>query len=198
MLILASCTFTTYLISSITRLIGAGNFFKISRKLLSVSSSVNYREGTTVSNAVIALHVVLCVTYLIRYSFMLISSRGRFDLLHFLISGIVCDTVFSFAAVQFLYLVFTLRLHFMLLNSCLNEAVMPTVKSEGILPLQFHTVSNVLPERYSVISAVRDILYRHLMLCDIFELINTSCSVQVLALMGSKFVYATICLFSFV
>jgi hypothetical protein len=156
---------------------------------------VNYHEGTIVSNAVIALHVVLCVTHLIRYSFMLIGSNGQFDLLHFLISSIVCETVTSFAAVQFLYFVFTLRRHFMLLNSSLNEVVMSTVKLEGILPLKFHTVSDVLPERYSDISAVRDILYHHVMLCEILELIDSSYSLQVLALIGSKFVYATIFLY---
>jgi len=37
-------------------------------------------------------------------------------------------------------------------------------------------VSDVLPERYSVISGVRDILYRHVLLCDILELINSSYS----------------------
>jgi hypothetical protein len=72
---------------------------------------------------------------------------------------------------------------------------MSTVKSEGILPLKFLMVSDVLPERYSVISGVRDNLYHHLMLCDILELINSSYSLQVLALIGSKFVYATISLY---
>jgi hypothetical protein len=108
---------------------------------------------------------------------------------------VVCDTVTSFAALQFLYFVFTLRRHFMLLNSRLNEVVMSTVKSEGILSLKVRTVSDFLPERYSVISGVRDILYRHLMLCDILELVNSSYSLHVLALIGSKFVYATIYLY---
>jgi hypothetical protein len=62
------------------------------------------------------------------------------------------------------------------------------VKSDGILSLKFRTVSDVLPERYSIISGVRDILYHHSMLCDILETINSSYSVQVLALIGSKFV----------
>jgi hypothetical protein len=83
----------------------------------------------------------------------------------------------------------------MLLNSSLNEVVMSTAKSDGILSLKVRTVSDVLPERYSAISAVRDILYHHLMLCDTLELINSSYSLQVLALIGSKFVYATICLY---
>jgi len=83
----------------------------------------------------------------------------------------------------------------MLLNSILNEAVMSTVKSEGIPSTKVHTVSDVLPERYSVISGVRNILYRHVMLCDILELINSSYSIQVLVLIGSKFVYATVSLY---
>ena len=197
LLSMVSCIFSTYLVSAITRLIGMRNFFKISRKLLSVGSFVNYREGTVVSNGVIALHVVLFVTYLIRYCVEWIQCNYRFDLLYFIISGMVCETVTCFAAVQFLYLVFNLRRHFMLLNSSLNEAVMSTVKSEGILSLKVRTVSDVLPERYSVISGVRDILYRHVMLCDILELINSSYSLQVLALIGSKFVYATIFLYLF-
>jgi hypothetical protein len=194
LLILVSCIFTTYLVSTITRLVGQRNFFKISRKLLSVSSFVNYREGTIFSNAVIALHVVLFIIYLIRYSSEWIREY-RLDLLHFFISGLVCDTVTNFAAVQFLYFVFTLRRHFMLLNSRLNEAVMSTVKSEGIFSLKIRTVSDVLSEKSCFISVVRDILYRHVMLCDILELISSSYSLQVLALIGSKFVYATILLY---
>jgi hypothetical protein len=195
MLILVSCFFTTYLVSAITRLIGARNIFKISRKLLSVSSFVKYREGTVFSNAVIALHVVLLVTYLIRYSFQWTSRNSQLAVLHNYISGVVCDTVTSFATLQFLYFVFTLRRHFMLLNSSLNEVVVCTVKSEGVLSMKFRTVSDFLPESYSAISGVRDILYRHVMLCDILELINSSYSLQVLALIGLKFVYATVCLY---
>jgi hypothetical protein len=127
MSILASCIFTTYLVSAITHLIGQRNFFKISRKLLSVGSFVNCREGAVFSNAVIALHVVLFLTYVILYSILLISSNGRFDLLHFFISDLVGETVTSFSAVQFLYFVFTLRLIFMLLNSSLNEVLVSTV-----------------------------------------------------------------------
>jgi hypothetical protein len=156
---------------------------------------VNFREGTIFSYAVIALHVVLFVTYLIRYLSVWTSNKSRLDLLHSLISGLVCDTVTSFAALQFLYLVFTLRRHFTLLNSSLNEVVVSTVKSEGILSLKFRTVSDVLPERYSIISGVRDILCHHSMLCDILELINSSYSIQVLVLIGSKFVHATISLY---
>jgi hypothetical protein len=192
---LAICTLTTYLVSSITRLIGLSNFFKISRKLLSISSFVNYSEGTIFSYAVIALHGVLFVTYLIRYFFSWKSRNCQLHVLHFFVSGVVCDTVTSFAAVQFLYFVFTLHLHILLLNSNLNEVVMSTVKSEGILSLKVRTVSDFLPERYSAICAVRDILYRHLMLCDILELINSSYSIQVLALIVSKFLYATIGLY---
>jgi hypothetical protein len=68
MFIFVSCFFTRNLVSAITRLIGVRKFFKISQKLLSVGSFVNYHEGTTFSNAVIALHVVLFVRYLFRYS----------------------------------------------------------------------------------------------------------------------------------
>ena len=110
-------------------------------------------------------------------------------------SALVYDTVKSFAALQFLYFVFTLRLHFMLLNSNLNEVVVSTVKSERILSFKVRTVLDLLPERYFVTSRVRDILYRHVMLCDILDLINSSYALQVLALIGSKFVYATICLY---
>ena len=112
--------------------------------------------------------------------------------MHFFISGLICDTVTSFAALQFLYFVFTLRHHFMLLNTGLNEVVVSTVMSEDIVSLKVRRVSDFLPERYSVISSVRDILYRHVMLCDILELINSSYSLQVLALIWSNFVYATI------
>jgi hypothetical protein len=195
LLICVSCIFTTYLVSTITRLAGQRNFFKISRKLLSISSFVNYREGTIFSYAVIALHVVLFVNYLIRYSVACIHGNYQLDLLLFFMSCLACDTVTSFAAVQFLYFVFTLRLHFLLLNSSLNEVVMSTVKSEGIISLNVRTVSDVLPEKHSAISAVRDIQYRHVMLCDILELINYSYSLQVLVLIGSKFVYATVYLY---
>jgi len=195
LLTIVSCIFTTYLVCAITLLFGLRNFFKISRKLLSVSSFMNYRESTNFSNAVIALHVVLFVTYLIRYTVQWIHTNCRFNLLHFFISGIVCETVTSFAAVQFLYLVFTLRRLFVLLNLNLSKVVMSTVKSERILPLKVRTVTDFLPERYSVISAVRDILYHHVMLCDILGLINSSYSLQVLILIGSKFVYPTIFLY---
>jgi hypothetical protein len=190
-----ACILTTYLVSAITRLIGQRNFFKICRKLLSVGSVLNYRESTIFSNAVIALHVVLFISYLIRYLFEWTQHNYRLEFLFSAISRLVCDTVTSFAAVQFLYLVITLRRHFMLLNSSLNEVVMSTVKSEGILSLKVHTVSDFLPERYFVVSGVRDILYRHVMLCDILELINYSYSLQVLALIGSKFVYTTMFLY---
>ena len=193
--ILVTCIFTTYIISAITRLIGQRNFFKISRKLLSVSSSVNYREGTIFSNAVIALHVLSFVTYLIRYSVEWIQSNCQLSFLLFVTSALLCETVTSFAALQFLYFVFTLRRHFMLLNSSLNEDVFSTVKLEYTLPLRVGTVSDFLPERHSVIPGIRDTLYRHLLLYDIFGLINSSYSLQFLALIGSKFVYATICLY---
>ena len=195
LLIALSCTFTTYLVSATTRLIGQRNFFKISRKLLSVGSFVNYREGTVFSNAVIALHVVLFVFYVLPYSLECICNKCRLGFVHFFLSGLVCDIVTSFAALQFLYFVFTLRRHFMLLNSILNEVVMSTVKSECSPSLNVRTVSNFLSGRYSFISRVRDIVYRHVMLCDIFELINSSYSLQILAFIGSKFVYATICLY---
>ena len=196
MLIMVSCVFTTYLVSAITRLIGQRNFFKISCKLLSVGSSVNYREGTIFSNAVVALHVVLFVTYLIRYSLEWIRSDCRLDMVHFFISSLVCDTFTSFAELHFLYFVFTLHRHFMLFNSSLNEVVVSTVKSQCILPLKVRTVSDFLPQRYSFFFGLRDILYRHVMLCDILELIN-SYSFQVLALIGSKFVYATVFFYLF-
>ena len=159
--IMVTCIFTVYLISATTRLIGQRNFFKISRKLLSVGSFVNYSEGTIFSNAVIALHVLSFVTYLLRYSAEWIQSNLRLSLLLFVMSALVCETVTSFAALQFLYFVFTLRRHFILLNSNLNEVVVSTVKSEYTHSLKVRTMSDFLPERYSVISGVRDMLYRH-------------------------------------
>jgi len=193
--ILALCIFTSYLVSTITLLVGQRNFFKISRKLLSVGSFVNYREGTAFSKAVIALHVILFVTYLIRYSFEWTQHNFRLNMLDSVVSRLVCDAVTSFAALQFLYFVFTLRRHFMLLNTSLNEVVMSTAKSECIFPLKVRTVSDFFPERHSVISGVRDILYRHVMLCDILELIKSSYSLQVLSLIGLKFAYTTIFLY---
>jgi len=190
--ILASCMFTSYLVSTISLFIGQRNFFKISRKLLSVSSFVNYREGTVFSNAVIALHFVLFVFYLIRYSFEWTQHDFQLVMLGSAVSRLVCDTVTSFAELQFLYFVFTLRRHFMLLNSSLNEVVVSTVKSECVFRLKVRTVSDLLPEKCSFISRVRDILYCHVMLCDIVELINSSYSLQVVALIGLKFAYATI------
>jgi hypothetical protein len=194
-LIFLFCFFITYMVTAITRLIGVRNFFKISRKLLSVGSFVNYHEGTIFSNAVIALHVVLFVTYLFGYSIQWFGSNYKIDMLHFFVSGLICDTVTNFASVQFLYFVFTLRRHFTLLNSSLNEVVMSTVKSDNTLSIKICKMSVFSAERYSVISGLRDILYRHLMLCDILELINTSYSLQVLEFVGSKFGYATIFLY---
>jgi hypothetical protein len=121
-------------------------------------------------------------------------TQFRIDVLHMFISGLVCETVISFAAVQILYFVFTLRRHFMLLNSSLNEVVMSTVKSDNVLSLKFRKMSDCVPKRYSVISGLRDILYRHVVLCDVLELINSAYSLQGLAFIGSKFVHATVIL----
>jgi hypothetical protein len=195
MLIFVSSIFATYLISTITRLIGVRNFFKISLKLLSVGSFVNYHETTIFSNCVIALHVVLFITNIILYSFSWINKNCLLGLLDIFISAVICDTVTSFSAVQFLYFVFTLRRHFMLLNSSLNEVVMSTVKCGDTFSLKFLKVSDFLPKRNSIVSCVRDILHHHLMLCDILELIDSSYSLQVLAFIGSKFVHATIYLY---
>jgi hypothetical protein len=194
-LIFVTCYFTTYLVTAITRLIGQRNFFKISRKLLSVGSFVNYRESTKFTNAVIALHVVLFVNYLFRLWILCLSSNYGLDLLHFYVTGFICDTVISFAAVQFLYLVFTLRVLFMLLTSRLHEVMLSTVMSENVYSLKVRTVSDFSPGSNNVISGLRDILYRHVMLCDILELIDSSYSLQVLVFMGLKFVYATVFLY---
>ena len=190
-----ACIFTTYLISAITRLIGQRNFFKISRKLLSVGSFVNYREGTVFSNAVIAVHVVLFVTYLIPLCFGWISNNCRWYELPVFLSTLVCDTVTSSAALQFLYFVFTLRRHLMLLNSRLNEVGMSTVTSENIFSLKVPNVSELIPESYSVNSGLREFVNLHFLLCDVLQLIDSSYSVQVLAFIGSKYVYATVCLY---
>jgi hypothetical protein len=195
MLFVMSCTFTTYFVTAITRLIGQRNFFKISRKLLSVGSFVKYHEGTAFSNAVIALHVVLFVIYLFRMYIQLSNSNNKAASLLFFISSSVSDTIACFVAFQFLYFVFTLRRQFMLLSSSLNDLLMSTQKPENILPLNVLTVSDFFPKRCSVISGLRDILFRHVMLCDILELIDSSYSLQVLALIGSKFVYTTISLY---
>ena len=66
------------------------------------------------------------------------------------------------------------------------------MKSVGILSTKVRTVSDFKPEIYSVITGVRDILYRHVMLCGILDLITSSYPLQVMALIGSKFMYATI------
>jgi hypothetical protein len=116
-------------------------------------------------------------------------------MLHFSISALICDTFTNCAAVQFLYFVFTLRRHFMLLNSSLNEVVMSKVKCDSTFSLKFRKVSDFLPKRNSIISGLRDILYHHMMLCDILELTDSSYSLQVLAFIGSKFGYATILLY---
>jgi hypothetical protein len=192
LLIIIPSMFTLYLVTATTRLIGQRNFFKISRKLLSVGSFVNYREGTAFSNAVIALHVVSFITYLIRYSLEWISNGYYSGLLLSFVSSVICDTVTSFAAIQFLYFVFTLRRHFMLLNSSLNEVVMSAVTSESVRPLDVHTVPEFLSKRNSVNSGLRGILHRQIMMCDILELINSSYGLQILAFIGTKFVYSTI------
>jgi hypothetical protein len=192
LLIILPSMFTVYLVTVVTRLIGQRDFFKISRKLLSVGSFLNYHEGTTFSNAVIASHFVLFIAYLIRYSLEWISKSCVLSLLHNFVSSLICDTVTSFAAVQFLYFVFTLRRHFMLLNSSLNEVVMSAVTSESVHSLNVHTVPESLPKLNCVISGLRDILNRHVVLCDILELINSSYGLQILAFIGTNFVYSTI------
>jgi hypothetical protein len=195
MLIIVSSVFITYLITAITRLIGARNFFKISRKLLSVGSFVNYHEGSIFCNAVIALHFALFIKYLFRFWIQLVHANYEVGALYFFITGLICEIVTSFAAVQFLYLVFTLRRHFMLLSSSLREVMVSTEMSEHDISLNVRTVSDFSPGIYSIISDLRDILYHHMMLCDVFELINTSYSLQVLAFIGSKFVSLTVLLY---
>jgi hypothetical protein len=113
-------------------------------------------------------------------------------MLHNATSTVVCETVTIFAAVQFLYFVFTLRRLFMLLNSRLNEVVMSTVKFDNAFSLKVRKVSDFLPKRNSIVSALRDILYRHVVLCDVLELVDSSYALQVLAFIGSKFVHATV------
>jgi hypothetical protein len=156
---------------------------------------VNYRESTIFSSAVIALHVVIFVTYLIPVSFAWRSNNCRLYMLHFFISTLVCATITSFAALQFLYLVFTFRRHFMLFNSSLNEVVVSTVKLEDIFSLKVLRVSDLVTERYSVVSGLREFVNRQSLLCDVLELIDSSYSVQFLAFVGSKYLYATVCLY---
>jgi hypothetical protein len=48
-------------------------------------------------------------------------------------------------------------------------------------------VSDFTREGYSVISGLRDILYRHVVLCDVLDLIDSSYSLQALAFIGLKF-----------
>jgi hypothetical protein len=109
MLTFVTYVFTTYFVTAITCLIGQRNFFKISHKLFSVCSFVKYHERTTFSNAVIALHVGLFVAYVFRYSMQWELTQCRIGMLHMFISSLVCETVTSFAAVQFLYFVLILR-----------------------------------------------------------------------------------------
>jgi hypothetical protein len=192
MLIFLSSVFTAYLFSAITRLIGVRNFFKISRNLLSVGSFVNYHEGTTFSNAVIAFHVAVFITKAIIFYSVCISRNCPLGFLYNVTSSLLCETVTVFAAFQFLYVVFTLRRLFMLFNARLNEVVMYTVKSDNVFPLNVRKVSDFLPKRNSIVSALRDTLHHHMMLCEILELINSSYALQVLAFIGSKFLYATV------
>jgi hypothetical protein len=163
--------------------------------LLSVGSVLQYHEGTTFRKAVIVLHFVLLINYCIRNSVAWVGNNYQLHVLYFHISSMIRDTVISFTAVQLLYFVFTLRRHFMLLNSRLNDVVMSTVKSDNSFPLKVRTVSDFSSERYSGISCLRDILYLHLMLCDVLELINSSYSLQLLVFIGSKFGYATLSLY---
>jgi hypothetical protein len=72
---------------------------------------------------------------------------------------------------------------------------MSTVKSDNITSLKVRKVSDFSPESYSVISCLRNILYRHVMLCDVLELIDSSYSLQVLFFIGWEFTYATNMLF---
>jgi hypothetical protein len=83
----------------------------------------------------------------------------------------------------------------MLLASRLQEVMLATLKSENVFLLKIRTVSDFSPGSNNVISGVRDILYRHVMLCDILELVDSSYSLQFLAFMGLKFVYATVFLY---
>jgi hypothetical protein len=74
----------------------------------------------------------------------------------------------------------------------LNEVVMSTVKSDNTFSLKVRKVSDFSPKGNSVISALRDILYHHMVLCDVVELIDSSYSLQVLVIIGSRFVHTTI------
>jgi hypothetical protein len=80
---------------------------------------------------------------------------------------------------------FTLRRHFVLMNSGLNDDVMSAVKSQYI-PLKVLTVSYFVPKGYSGVSGLRYILYRHVVLCCILELIGYFYTLQFLALKRSK------------
>jgi hypothetical protein len=194
-LLLVACVLTTYIVTVITRIIGLCDFFKISRKLLSVASFLNYREGTNFSKMILVIHTVCFVSYLIRCSLQLINNSYLLNLLLFLISDMLSETVTSFAEIQFLYFVFTLGRHFKLLNSRLHEIVTSTMTSESIPSFKVHAISELFPTKHSVISALREILSQHVMLCDIFDLINRSYSLQVLAFICSKFVQATVLLY---
>jgi hypothetical protein len=185
-----ACILTTYVVSAVTRLIGKCKFFKICRKLLSVSSFLNYQESANFSNTVIAIHVVLFFTYLIQYFFHWTINEFRLNLLHFFISSFMCETVTSFAAIQSLYFVSTLRRLFMSLNSRLHVTVVSTVKSKEV-----RTVLDFLPEKYSVISGLREIRNHHVMLCDVLDLINSSYSLPVLALISLRFIFTTLGLY---
>jgi len=83
----------------------------------------------------------------------------------------------------------------MLLNSSINEVAVSTVKAENVFSLKVCTVSDLVPESYSVVSGLSEFVIRHLLLYDVLELIDASYSVHVMAFIGSKYLYAAVCLY---
>jgi hypothetical protein len=67
----------------------------------------------------------------------------------------------------------------------------PHICSISWLRVKSSHLSDFLPIKYFVISGLLDSLCRHVMLCDVLELID-SYSLQVLAFVGSKFVHPTV------
>jgi hypothetical protein len=194
LLTLQAFILTTYVVSVITRLIRICNFFKISCKLHSVGSFLNYHEGTASFKTIIAIHSIFIVSYLGRSVFEWVIHNYPLNVLPFIISSMMCQIITNFAEIQFLYFVYIVRRHFMLLNSRLNEMVvsLSTVKSKEKLPFNRNNISEFSSVNNLVNCGLRDVLNLHMTLCDVLDSINSTYSLQVLALTGWKFLGVTV------
>lgn len=191
---LNACIMTTYVLSAITRLIRMHNFFKISYKLRSVGSLINYHESTNSYNTVIAVHSILIIAYLGRSVMGWIRINCVLSLLPFFVSHVMCQIITSFADIQFTYFVFIVRTYFMLLNSRVNEvtASLQTVKSKECISFNRNNTSEFSAENSLVNCDFHELITIHDALCDVLDVINSTYSFQVLAMVGWKFLNVTI------